>query len=330
MRYLITGGAGFIGSHLADRLLERGEFVHVLDNFSTGRVSNISHLEGNRRFLLTMGDVLDSETLEELLADADRVVHLAAVVGVKLVMEQPIATILTNVQGTENVLRLCCRHHKRVLVASTSEVYGKTMDGHAEIPALREEDDITLGCTMKRRWAYACSKALDEFLARAYFDQNELEVVVTRFFNTVGPRQTGYYGMVVPRFVQQALGGEPLVVHGDGTQTRCFTHVADAVEAIVRLLEQPSAFGQIVNVGGEETVTINELACRIIEMTVSSSTMIHVPYAEVYGPGYEDMLHRTPDVSRLIKLIGFAPKRRLDETLRDVIAFYAPVVALKA
>lgn len=330
MRYLITGGAGFIGSHLADCLLERGETVHVLDNFATGRMSNISHLEGNKRFSLTMGDVLDSDILEELLTDADRVIHLAAVVGVKLVMEQPINTILTNVQGTENVLSLCCRYRKRVLVASTSEVYGKTMDCHSEIPALREEDDITFGCTKKRRWAYGCTKALDEFLARAYFDEEELEVVVTRFFNTVGPRQTGYYGMVVPRFVQQALAGDPLVVYGDGTQTRCFTHVTDCVEAIVSLLEEPKAFGEIVNVGGEETVTINELASRIIGLTGSSSPMTYLPYAEVYGSGYEDMLHRTPDVSRLRKLIGFVPTRGLEETLRDVIAFYAPVVALEA
>jgi len=329
MRYLITGGAGFIGSHLADRLIQRGEYVHVLDNLSTGSVRNIRHLHSNKRFGFTIGDVLDSDTLEPLLKDADRVVHLAAVVGVKLVMEQPVNTILINVQGTENVLLLCCRYRKRVLVASTSEVYGKTMDGHSEIPALREEDDITLGCTKKRRWAYGCSKALDEFLARAYFDEDELEVVVPRFFNTVGPRQTGYYGMVVPRFVQQALAGDPLAVHGDGTQTRCFTHVADSVEAIIRLLEQPAAFGEIVNVGSEETVTINELAHRIIEMTGSSSPITHIPYTQVYGPGYEDMLHRTPDVSRLRKLIGFVPKRRLDETLRDVIAFYAPVQAVE-
>ena len=329
MRFLITGGAGFIGSHLSDHLIGRGNQVSVLDNLATGSVDNIVHLRASEGFCFTEGDVLDCETLERLLVEADRVIHLAAVVGVKLVMEQPVNTILTNVQGTANVLELCCRHRKRVLVASTSEVYGKTMDSQYMVRALQEDDDITLGTTKRRRWAYACSKALDEFLALAYRDENSLEVVVARFFNTVGPRQTGRYGMVVPRFVQQALAAAPLVVHGDGTQTRCFTHVADTVEAIVRLVEEPAAFGEVVNIGREEPVSINELAQRIIALTGSPSPLTYVPYESVYGPGYEDMHRRTPDVSRLRELIGFAPQRDLDATLRDVIAFYAPVGAWK-
>jgi len=325
MRYLITGGAGFIGSHLAEYLVRRGEEVDVFDNLTTGSVKNIAHLRNDELFHLTVADVLDYDTLEQHVSQADRVIHLAAVVGVKLIMEKPVNTILTNVQGTENVLELCCIHRKRILLASTSEVYGKTMDGHSQIPVLREDSDMTLGCTKRRRWAYGCSKALDEFLAQAYFDENGLPVVVARFFNTVGPRQTGRYGMVVPRFVQQALNGEPLVVHGDGTQTRCFTHVLDTVEAIVRLVEEPAACGEVVNVGKDEPVSINELALRIIRLTDSPSPVVHVPYEEVYGPGYEDMLHRRPDVTRLRQLVDFTPSRKLDFILRDVIACYAPV-----
>jgi len=325
MRYLITGGAGFIGSHLAEYLVRRGEEVDVFDNLTTGSVKNIAHLRNDELFHLTVADVLDYDTLEQHVSQADRVIHLAAVVGVKLIMEKPVNTILTNVQGTENVLELCCIHRKRILLASTSEVYGKTMDGHSQIPVLREDSDMTLGCTKRRRWAYGCSKALDEFLAQAYFDENGLPVVVARFFNTVGPRQTGRYGMVVPRFVQQALNGEPLVVHGDGTQTRCFTHVLDTVEAIVRLVEEPAACGEVVNVGKDEPVSINELARRIIRLTDSPSPVVHVPYEEVYGPGYEDMLHRRPDVTRLRQLVDFTPSRKLDFILRDVIACYAPV-----
>jgi len=330
MRYLITGGAGFIGSHLADYLIERGHMVDVLDTLETGSIDNISHLRGNERFSFRLGSVLDYDTLESLLMEADWVVHLSAVVGVKRVMEQPVETIVTNVQGSRNVLELCCYHRKRVLLASTSEVYGKTMDGNSHIPALHEDDNLTLGSTKRRRWAYGCSKALDEFLVRAYFEEKGLEAVVVRFFNIVGPRQTGSYGMVVPRFVQWALDGAPLVVHGDGTQSRCFTHVADAVEAAVRLMKQPSAFGEIVNIGNDEPVTINELARRIIKLTGSTSPITYVPYEDVYGPGYEDMFNRRPDVSRLKRLVGFAPRRALDDSLRDVIAFYSPVLTWTA
>ena len=322
MNYLITGGAGFIGSHLADALISRGHSVQVFDNFTTGSESNISHLRDHERFSLTVGNVLDYHTLEGLVMQADRVVHLAAAVGVKLIMEEPVETLVTNVGGTENVLKLCYYHNKRVLVASTSEVYGKTLETNSSVNALAETHDLTMGPTGRRRWAYACSKAFDEFLARAYFDEKNLEVVCTRYFNTVGPRQTGEYGMVVPRFVQAALANEPLVIHGDGEQTRCFTHVADAVTATMHLLETDKALGEVVNVGQAHAVSMNELAETIIALTGSTSTVEHIPYEKVYGPGYEDMRHRTPDVGLLRKLTGFAPDRALEQTLGDIIEYY--------
>ena len=327
MKYLITGGAGFIGSHLADYLIERDHTVHVLDTLETGSIDNISHLFSNERFSLTEGSVLDYDTLEGLVVEADWVVHLAAVVGVKRVMEQPVETIIINVQGSQNVLELCCAQRKHIFLASTSEVYGKTMDGNSHIPALTEDDNLTFGSTKRRRWAYGCTKAIDEFLARAYFEEKGLKVITARFFNIVGPRQTGCYGMVVPRFVQQALDGVPLVVHGDGSQSRCFTHVEDAIEAVTRLMKQPAAFGQVINVGNDESITINELARRIIRLTQSTSSIMHIAYEDVYGPGYEDMHTRRPDLSRLENLIGYIPRRALDATLRDVIAYYSPVTA---
>ena len=320
MKYLITGGAGFIGSHLADHLVAQGYEVHVYDNFSTGTMENIRHLRENPAFTLTIGNVLDYHTLEGALFHADRVIHLAAAVGVKLIMEEPVETLVTNVQGTENVLKLCYYHKKRVLIASTSEVYGKTMDSNGEIHSLSEAADLTLGPTSRRRWAYACSKALDEFLSLAYHESKGLEVVVTRFFNTVGPRQTGRYGMVIPRFVEQALTNRPIEIHGDGTQTRCFTHVADAVEAVVRLVETEDALGNVVNIGNGQPVSMNELARRIREKTGSASTVMHIPYSDVYGPGYEDMRSRTPDPALLRAFLGWVPERPLEEILDDVIA----------
>lgn len=330
MKYLITGGAGFIGSHLSDYLIERGHEVHVLDNLETGSIGNVAHLRDSERFTLTLGSVLDCDTLEGLVADVDWVIHLAAVVGVKRVMEQPVETIITNVQGSQNVLELCSRCGKSVLLASTSEVYGKSMDGNSHASALHEDDNLTLGSTKRRRWAYGCSKAIDEFLGRAYYEQKDLQIILVRFFNVIGPRQTGCYGMVVPRFVRQALEGEPLEVHGDGTQSRCFTHVSDAIETVGRLMKQPRSFGEIVNVGNDEPVTINELAARVIRLTGSNSPITHVPYEEVYGPGYEDMHDRRPDLSRLRRLVGVIPRRALNEALREVIAFYAPVLACTA
>lgn len=322
MKYLITGGAGFIGSHLADYLIERGDSVHAFDNFTTGTESNIAHLRDHERFSLTVGNVLDYHTLEGLVRAADRVVHLAAAVGVKLIMEEPVETLVTNVGGTENVLKLCYYHGKRVLVASTSEVYGKTLETNDKVETLSESDDLTMGPTSRRRWAYACSKAFDEFLSRAFYDEKQLEVLNTRYFNTVGPRQTGEYGMVVPRFVQAALRNEPLVIHGDGEQTRCFTHVADAVEATVRLIETDAALGEVVNVGQAHAVSMNHLAETIKALTESASPVEHIPYEKVYGSGYEDMRSRTPDVTLLRQLTGFAPETSLEQTLKDVIEHY--------
>jgi len=319
MHYLITGGAGFIGSHLTDALLEAGHHVHVLDNLSTGRLENVRHHADHDRFSLTVGNVLDYRTLEQCVVACDRIVHLAAAVGVKLIMEKPVETIQSNVGGTENVLQLAHYHDKKVLIASTSEVYGKAMQKEEDIDALDESDDWTLGPTSKRRWAYACSKAMDEFLAQAYYDEHDVAVTTARFFNTVGPRQSGRYGMVIPTFVEQALAGDPIQVHGDGTQTRCFTHVQDAVRAVVGLLDAPDAVGEVYNVGSEEEVSINELAERVRSLTGSDSEIVHIPYEEVYGPGFEDMQRRTPNIDKLRAAIGYEPKHATDQILRDVI-----------
>ena len=319
MRYLITGGAGFIGSHLTDRLLEAGHHVHAIDDLSTGRLDNIRHVKDHDRFELTIGNVLDYHTLERCVADVDRIVHLAAAVGVKLIMDEPVETIETNIKGTENVLKLAHYHDKEVFVASTSEVYGKAMDHSDTIEQLGEDEDWILGPTTKRRWAYACSKAMDEFLAQAYYDEKNLSVVVGRFFNTVGPRQTGRYGMVIPNFVEQALAGEPIRVFGDGEQTRCFTHVEDATRAVVDLMNTPEAAGEVFNIGRPDEISINELAERVRALTDSPSDITHIPYEEVYGPGFEDMRRRTPDVSKLEEMIDYQPRHDTGDILRSVI-----------
>ena len=322
MKYLITGGAGFIGSHLADYLIEQGHSVHIVDNLSTGRLNNVQHLIEHPRFGYTIGNVLDYHTLERLVASCDQIFHLAAAVGVKLIMEEPVETIVTNVQGTENVLKLANYYKKKVLVASTSEVYGKSMDNNGEITHLHEDDDWTLGPTTKRRWAYACSKAIDEFLAMAYFDEKKLPVIVARFFNTVGPRQTGRYGMVIPNFVQRALMNEPIVVYGDGEQTRCFTYVQDVVRAIATLMEQEGAEGQIYNIGGHEEISMNALAERVRTMVGSESEIVHVAYDEVFGQGFEDMRRRTPDIRKLQAAIDYQPRFGIDDMLRAVIEYF--------
>ena len=322
MRYLITGGAGFIGSHLADHLFDQGHHVHVIDNLSTGSLGNIRHLMDEERFELTIGNVLDYHTLERVVDECDQIFHLAAAVGVKLIMERPVETIVTNVQGTENVLKLANYYDKKVLVASTSEVYGKLMETGDGVNRLSESDDWILGPTTKRRWAYACSKALDEFLSLAYYDEKDLPVVAVRFFNTVGPRQTGRYGMVIPNFVEQALAGEPIQVYGDGEQTRCFTYVGDAVRAITALMNTPEAPGEVFNIGSNEEVSINELAGRVLELTGSSSEVTHIPYEEVYGPGFEDMRRRTPDISKLEEAIGYAPTYTTNDVLEEVVNFF--------
>jgi UDP-glucose 4-epimerase len=319
MRYLVTGGAGFIGSHLTDRLIEAGHHVHVLDNLSTGRLDNVDQWADHERFTLTVGSVLDDRALERGVEACDRIVHLAAAVGVKRILEKPVETIQTNVGGTENVLQLARYHDKKVLVASTSEIYGKAMSTDDSLDALRETDDWTLGPTSKRRWAYACSKAMDEFLAQAYHDEYGLSVICARFFNTVGPRQSSRYGMVIPNFVERALAEEPIEVHGDGTQTRCFTHVHDAVRAVLDLLDAPEAEGEVFNVGRRDEISINDLAERVRDLSGSTSDITHIPYEEVYGPGFEDMKRRTPDVSKLRATIDFTPTFSLDDILRDVI-----------
>lgn len=312
---LITGGAGFIGSHLAESLLNAGQKVTVLDDLSTGRYSNIAQLEGRKGFRLIIDTVLNDALSEELIRESDRVYHLASAVGVKLILEQPVKTIETIFRGTDVVLRHCTRFRKRVLIASTSEVYGKG----TTVP-FREDDDVLTGATCRHRWAYSCAKALDEFLALAHWRETRLPVVIARLFNTVGPRQVGQYGMVVPRFVEAALEGAPLTVYGDGQQTRCFCHVLDVVEALENILEVPECLGKVINLGSDEEVSINRLATTIIELLNSPSKIRHVPFEEAYGEGFEDMLRRAPDLERAYKLLGYRPKRDLKTIILDVAA----------
>jgi UDP-glucose 4-epimerase len=314
--YLITGGAGFIGSHLADALLAAGQRVLVIDDLSTGRYANIAHHAGNPQFHFARASILDGIVLDRLASQADVIVHLAAAVGVQLIVQQPVHTIETNVMGTEAVLKAALRYGSRVLVASTSEVYGKG----SRIP-FGEDDDVLLGPSSKSRWSYAASKMVDEFLALAYQDEYGLQVVPVRLFNTVGPRQTGRYGMVIPRFVGQALAGEPISVYGDGQQSRCFCAVSDVVAALIGLSTHPEAPGRVYNVGSEEETTIMALAERVRKLTGSSSPIVTIPYAEAYAPGFEDMQRRVPDTTRVQGLLGWQPQLSLDETLHRVIAY---------
>lgn len=313
MKTLITGGAGFVGSHLADRLISDGHEVTVIDDLSTGRYSNVAHLEGNKNFHLIIDTVLNERLMEDLVRNTDQVFHMASAVGVKLIMDQPVKTIETIFHGTDVVLTNCSRYRKRVLVPSTSEVYGKG----TSVP-FREDDDILKGSTSKHRWAYACAKELDEFLALAHWKETRLPVVVVRLFNTVGPRQTGQYGMVVPRFVNAALKNEPVPVYGDGMQTRCFGHVSDVVDGLVKLIDTPEAYGQVVNIGNPEEISIKALAEKAIEMTGSESAIQFLTYDEVYGEGFEDMERRVPSIDRAQSLIGFNPTRTLDDIINDV------------
>jgi UDP-glucose 4-epimerase len=310
---LVTGGAGFIGSHLCERLLNDGHRVTAIDDFSTGSRVNVAHLSENDRFELIEGTVLDEALMERLVARADRVFHLASAVGVRLIMEQPVKTIETIFNGSDIVLRYAAIHRKPVVITSTSEVYGKGVS----IP-FREDDDTLSGATSKHRWAYACAKALDEFLALAHWKESRLPVSIVRLFNTVGPRQTGQYGMVVPRFVASAIRNEPLVVHGDGLQTRCFAHVLDVVEGLSRVLECEACFGKVINLGTDQEITINDLAALIIEVTSSRSKIEHVPYEAIYGDGFEDMLRRVPSLERAKELIGYRPRRDLRSIIQDV------------
>ena len=317
MRALITGGAGFIGSHLSEALLDSGHEVLILDNLSTGSIDNIAHLKGRPGFEYFIDTVENEPLLAELIDRSDVVFHFAAAVGVKLIVEQPVHTIETNVHGTEIVLKHANKKKKLVVVASTSEVYGKSND----VP-FREDSDLVLGPTPKHRWAYACSKAIDEFLALAYWKERKLPVIIVRFFNPVGPRQTGQYGMVIPNFVRQALAGEPITVFGDGTQSRAFTHVTDVVGALLKLIVEPKAIGQVINIGNTEEVTIQRLAERVRELSGSQSPIRLVPYDQAYESGFEDMPRRLPDLTRVRALIGYEPKHQLDEILVQVIDYF--------
>jgi UDP-glucose 4-epimerase len=318
MKALITGGAGFVGSHLADALVARGDEVYVLDNLSTGSIVNIEHLKSNPRFHYAIDSVMNEPVAAELVDRVDVVFHLAAAVGVRLIVESPVNTIETNVHGTEMLLKLANKKKKKVLVASTSEVYGKS----TAVP-FREDADLVLGPTFKGRWSYACSKALDEFLALAYFKEKRLPVVVFRLFNTVGPRQTGRYGMVIPNFVKQALLGHPLTVFGDGTQSRCFTYVTDVVGQLLRLADLEGAVGQVFNIGNDrEEITVRDLAERIRDRAKSRSEIVLVPYDRAYEEGFEDMPRRVPDLGKLRALTGYEPRVHLDEILDNVIAYF--------
>ena len=313
MRFLITGGAGFIGSHLAERLLDRGDRVVLLDNLSTGSVENIRHLKGSARLEYHLDNIENRQLLAELVDDAEVIVHLAAAVGVKLIVESPVRTIETNVNGTQMILEAACKKKKLVLTASTSEVYGKS----TSIP-FREDADLVLGPTTKGRWSYAASKALDEFLALSYWKEKKLPVIIVRLFNTVGPRQTGRYGMVLPNFVKSALENTAITVYGSGKQSRCFCDVRDTIEGLVRLMSTPRAIGEVVNVGNTEEITIEDLAHRVKERTASSSPIEYIPYDQAYEPGFEDMMRRVPCVEKLEALTGFRPRRSLNEIIDRV------------
>jgi UDP-glucose 4-epimerase len=311
---LITGGAGFVGSHLAEALLQRGDDVFVLDNLSTGSIDNIAHLKKHPRFHYTIDSITNEPLLAEMIDTCDAVMHLAAAVGVKLIVEAPVHTIETNVHGTEVVLKHANKKKKLVLIASTSEVYGKS----ADVP-FNEDADLVLGPSAKHRWAYACSKLIDEFLALAYWKERKLPVIIVRLFNTVGPRQTGQYGMVIPNFVRQALAGHPITVFGDGTQSRSFTDVTDVVRAMVALLNEPGAVGHVFNIGHGAEVSINQLAEKVKALTSSPSEIVHIPYDQAYESGFEDMPRRVPDITKLQKLIGYRPTVELDEILARII-----------
>ena len=315
MRALITGGAGFIGSHLADRLLERGDQVVLLDDLSTGRLANIEHLNGRADAEFVLGSILNADLVDHVVSRVDTVFHLAAAVGVNLIVEKPLESLMTNIRGTETVVEKAHKYGKRILVMSTSEIYGKNTSD-----SLSEEDDRILGSPLKSRWSYSEAKAIDEILAYTYWREKGLETVIIRLFNTVGPRQTGSYGMVVPRFVGQALRNQPVTIFGDGSQTRCFCHVSDVVGALVSLSEHPDAFGKVFNLGGAEEISIGDLAERIIELVGSQSELEYIPYDDAYEEGFEDMARRVPNTTRANRLVGFEPSVGLDEIVHSVIA----------
>src|SRR3989344_1089457 len=312
----VTGGAGFIGSHLCEKLLLGGKKVFALDNLSTGRMENIQHLISNGNFKFTKGSVLDKDVVDKMANDADEVYHLAAAVGVKTIMEKPLESWILNIEGTENVLNAACKRKTPVLIASTSEIYGK----NTKVP-FGEDDDRVYGSVKNYRWGYAFSKGVDEFLALAYFREKGLPARIARFFNTIGPRQTGIYGMVVPRFIQQALKNEPIMVYGDGNQTRCFGYVKDVVGAVIALMERNDTAGEVYNLGSDEEISINELAKRVIKLTGSKSKIAHIPYSDVYPEGFEDMARRKPDLSKVKRSINYKPTVNIDGILKEIVDF---------
>ena len=317
MRALITGGAGFIGSHLAEALLDQGHEVDIIDNLSTGSIRNVAHLKSHPKFKYVIDTLTNEPLLAEMVDRNDVIFHFAAAVGVKLIVEQPVHTIETNVHGTEVVLKHANKKKKKVVVASTSEVYGK----NAEVP-FREDADLVMGPTMKHRWAYACSKAIDEFLALAYYKERKLPVIIVRFFNTVGPRQTGQYGMVLPSFVRQAMANQPITVFGDGTQSRSFTYIADVVGCLMKLVNEPKAVGEVFNIGNEQEISIYKLAERVKQLTGSSSDIVFVPYDKAYEAGFEDMPRRVPDLGKVYRLVGYRPTVQLDEIITNVVEYF--------
>jgi UDP-glucose 4-epimerase len=317
VKALVTGGAGFIGSHLAETLIREGHRVVVVDDLSTGHARNLADVADSPALQVIWTSILQDDRLQDIVDEVDIVYHLAAAVGVRLVLDRPVETIETNILGTDRILHAAAKGQKPVLIASTSEVYGK----NDRVP-LREDDDGVFGPTSKSRWSYACGKAIDEFLGLAYHQTKGVPVVIVRYFNTIGPRQTGRYGMVVPRFVQQAIGGEPITVYGDGSQTRCFTDVDDAVRATLALSRQPASFGSVFNVGSNDEISINELARRVKALTGSASEIVHVPYDVAYPEGFEDLRRRVPDTTKLRKALGFAPSRSLETTLERVTRYY--------
>lgn len=317
MKVLITGGAGFIGSHLCDKLLDEGEQVTVLDNLSTGKYENVAHLKENPNFNLVVGSILDEELVDKLCEKTDVIFHLAAAVGVDLIIKHPLESLTTNIKGSEIVLDMAQRYNKKVLITSTSEIYGKNTNG-----PLKEDDDRILGSPLKSRWSYSTAKAVDEILAFVYWREKGLPTVIVRLFNTVGPRQTGAYGMVIPRFVTQALKNEPLTVYGDGKQSRCFLHVQDVVDVLVKLMQNPGALGQVFNVGSQEEISIKELAERVIQLTHSNSQVVYIPYDKAYEEGFEDMQRRVPDIGKIQELISYRSTMNLEGILKSVIEYF--------
>ena len=320
MKILITGGAGFIGSHLSEELLRRNNEICVIDNLSTGCIENIEHLKGDKKFTYHIDTIMNIKLIEKLVEDCDIIYHLAAAVGVKYIIDNPLESIKTNVAGTEMVLECANKFgKKKILMTSTSEIYGKNMNGRM---AFKETDDRILGTTTIPRWSYSCTKALDEFLALAYWREKKLPVIIVRLFNTCGPRQTGRYGMVLPRFVKQALSGRPITVYGDGTQTRCFTYIDDVVKALISLMDCEKTVGEIFNLGNPKSISINELAKRVKKITGSKSKIVHIPYEEAYEKGFEDMKHRQPDVAKIKKIINFNPLFNIDGIIEKTVEYF--------